>query len=170
MLSRACSPLHWSQCVDTWPINRILCPENLEWGPPGSNQAKNCNKGLEWHSLPDEGAGAGGEQRKVISRMKQVCRENRGSVKREGEKDGERQSQSQLLPQFLLGVFVPQSFNDLRLVSYPCTFPDNLPLLIKPGGIGFYNSQPTKPIKQMRVYIQIIGPKRLEASTQPTYL
>lgn len=101
--------------------------------------------------------------------MKQVCRERRGAVEGEEERDGERQSQ--LLPQFLLWVLVPQSFTDLRFVSYPCTFPANLPLLIEPGGASFYYLQLTKPgIKQMRVYFQIIGPKRLEASTQPTYL
>lgn len=76
-----------------------------------------------------------------------------------------------LLPQFLLRVLVSRSFADLRFVSYPCTFPANLPLLIKPGGVGFYYLQLTKPgLKQMRVYFQIIEPKRLEASTQPRYL
>lgn len=78
------------------------------------------------------------------------------------EKDEDRQSQ--LLPQFLLWVLVPRSFADLRFVSYPCTFPANPPLLIKPGGVGFYYLQLTKPrLKQMRVYFQIIEPKRLES-------
>lgn len=44
-------------------------------------------------------------------------------------------------------------------------------LLIKPGGMGFYYLQPSMPrLKQMRVYFQIIGPKRQETSMQPTYL
>lgn len=110
---------------------------------------------------------AGRTERWSVQRMKQVCRARRRLWR--GEKDGERQSQ--LLPQFLLKVLVPQSFTDLRFGSYPSTFPAKLPLSIKSGGVGFYYLQPTKPrLKQMRVYFQIIGPKRLEASTQPTYL
>lgn len=43
--------------------------------------------------------------------------------------------------------------------------------LIKPGGMDFYYLQPSMPrLKQMRVYFQIIGPKRQETSMQPTYL
>lgn len=97
-----------------------------------------------------------------------VCRESRGTVKREGGKDGERLTVAASVSVVGLGSL---SLTDLRFRSYLCTFPANLPLLIKPGGVDFYYLQPTKPrVKQMRVYFQIIGPKRMEASIQATYL
>lgn len=120
------------------------------------------------HSAMQRRGGAEHRGKWSVERMKQVCRESSGAVKGECE---ERERQSQLLPLLLLWVLVPWSFTDLRFVSYPCTFPANLPLLIKPGGLGFYYLQLTKTrLKQMRAYFQIIGPKRLEASTQLTYL
>lgn len=103
-----------------------------------------------------------------MERTEQVCRESKEAVNGEGEKDGERQPAAVSVS--VVGL-VPQSFTDLRFASYLCTFPEDLPLLIKPGGAGFYYLQLTKSgLKQMRVYFQIIGPKRLEASTQLTYL
>lgn len=122
-------------------------------------------KKVQWHILPGEGVR--GEQRKVTGeRTKRVCRGGRGAMRRaEGRREGDGDS-GRL--SFCSGGAVLWSPADLRFVRYPHNLPPDLPLLLKPEGVGFYHLQPAKPrLKQMRVYFQITGPKRCGQARSP---
>lgn len=156
--------------MDTWSISQTFGPENLELGPYESNQARNSLKGLEWHILPCKGGGGGSTEESDQWREWSRFAEKAAELRRENTRRRERETEPAAASASVVD-FSSLKLHWLEICELSCTFPANLPLLIKPGGLGFYYLQLTKPgLKQMRAYFQIIGPKRLEASTQLTYL